>query len=234
MPKGYNKDGSKKVRPAGSGRKPKGNISISPQITPEAAAVLKSLKKQKVSQNNFISQAILEKAANDASKRVTVKLQVLEAPGQVDLVDLLQEIRTEKASKKAPPERLFMDEQLNQGFAEHTLSSDEWPGVVATPVKEETMTVNIVSVEDYKPTIIIEETSELSKPNYLEERKSKAYAGMLERVFTDGERTMSTENALAKIMRIRRKGKVDALEVLMECHNLDLCNNNGISISLKP
>ncbi|GAB4050382.1 hypothetical protein [Spirosoma litoris] len=69
MPKGYNEDGSKKVRPAGSGRKPKESKAISPQISLEAFAVLAGLKKQKANLIYFISNAILEKATNDASKK---------------------------------------------------------------------------------------------------------------------------------------------------------------------
>lgn len=98
MPKGYNKDGSKKARPANSGRKPKEHKQISPQISLEAVAVLKALKKQKANINDFISQAILEKAERKASQGATleVKSQPTIKIGQVDLVEMLQDIKKER------------------------------------------------------------------------------------------------------------------------------------------
>ncbi|WP_020603152.1 hypothetical protein [Spirosoma spitsbergense] len=93
MPKGYNKDGSKKVRPAGSGRKAVPSKAISPQITLEAAAILATVKNQ----NRFISQAILEKAQNDAIKKITMKKEAEKlTPGQIDLIEMLQEIKAER------------------------------------------------------------------------------------------------------------------------------------------
>lgn len=98
MPKGHNKDGSKKVRPANSGRKAKEHKQISPQISLEAVAVLKGLKKQKININDFISQAILEKAERKASQGATleVKSQPTIKIGQVDLVEMLQDIKKER------------------------------------------------------------------------------------------------------------------------------------------
>lgn len=102
MPKGYNKDGSKKVRPVNSGKKAVPHKSISPDITLDAAAVLAGLKKKGVNLNKFISAAIIEKAARDAEKKAAIKEEkaAAAATGQVHLVDMLEDIKLEKIAKQ--------------------------------------------------------------------------------------------------------------------------------------
>ena len=86
------------MRPAGSGRKKKESKAISPQISLATFAVLAGLKKRKENINTFISNAILEKAANDASKAAALKNEETKpgATGQIDLVDMLAEIKSER------------------------------------------------------------------------------------------------------------------------------------------
>lgn len=100
MPKGHNKDGFKKVRPANSGHKLKSSVKISPQISSEAAVALARKKKDRTNLNKLISQAILEKAQNDAYKKsVLIRGNNETAPSQIDLVDLIEEIKFDKANK---------------------------------------------------------------------------------------------------------------------------------------
>ncbi|GAB3990440.1 hypothetical protein GCM10028807_17610 [Spirosoma daeguense] len=92
MPKGYNKDGTKKTRPTNSGRKAKPSKKIAPQISLEAYTVLASVRNQ----NRFISEAILEKAERDAAKRAPQKETRHTNTGQIDLLEMLKEIQKER------------------------------------------------------------------------------------------------------------------------------------------
>ncbi|MVM29913.1 hypothetical protein GO755_07705 [Spirosoma sp. HMF4905] len=92
MPKGYNKDGSKKVRPANSGRKAKDGKKIYSKLAIDVIQILSNLENPVA----FIENAIREKSARSSGKRQTEFSGRIQKSGQIDLLDMLEQIRIGK------------------------------------------------------------------------------------------------------------------------------------------
>ncbi|MVM37230.1 hypothetical protein GO730_05645 [Spirosoma sp. HMF3257] len=94
MPKGYNNDGTKKVRPANSGRKVKEGKKIHSKLAVDVIQILSKLENPVT----FIENAIREKAARGSGKRQTEPETYggIRKGIQIDLMDMLEQINTEK------------------------------------------------------------------------------------------------------------------------------------------
>ncbi|GAB4047056.1 hypothetical protein [Spirosoma litoris] len=96
MPKGYNKDGSKKVRPANSGRKAKEGKKIHSKLAADVIQILSKLENPVA----FIENAIREKAVRGTGKRLTELSGSIQKGTQIDLIDMLEQIRLENQQIK--------------------------------------------------------------------------------------------------------------------------------------
>ncbi|QMW04056.1 hypothetical protein [Spirosoma foliorum] len=92
MPKGYNADGSKKIRPANSGRKKKEGKKIHSKLAVDVIQILSKLDNPVA----FIENAIREKAVRGTSKRLTELPGGIQKGTQIDLMDMLEQIKVEK------------------------------------------------------------------------------------------------------------------------------------------
>ena len=94
MPKGYNKDGSKKVRPVNSGRKAKDGQKIHSKLAIDVIQILAKLENPVA----FIENAIREKAVRVSGKRQTEPEppRGIRKGTQIDLMDMLEQINAER------------------------------------------------------------------------------------------------------------------------------------------